>query len=52
MSLISRLAGSLVKRGRFEVQLPGGRRETLGPGGGKEGSVGIADAKALRQLLR
>jgi len=50
--LISRLAGSLVKRGRIEVQLPGGRRETLGPGGGKEVSVRIADAKALRQLVR
>ena len=52
MSLITRLAGSLVKRGRIEVQLPGGGRETLGPGGGKEVAIRIADAKALRQLLR
>ncbi|MCW3797852.1 cyclopropane-fatty-acyl-phospholipid synthase family protein [Sphingomonas sp. BN140010] len=52
MSLITRLAGSLVKRGRIEVELPGGRRETLGPGDGKEVALRITDAKALRQLLR
>jgi len=52
MSLITRLAGGLVKRGRIEVELPGGRRESLGPGGGKEVAIRITDAKALRQLVR
>jgi len=52
MSLIGRLAGSLVKRGRIHVRLPGGREESFGPGGFHEVTIRITDGAALRQLIR
>jgi len=52
MSLITRLAGSLVKRGTLTVHLPNGAREVLGPGGGKAVTVRITDGAAVRQLIR
>ena len=47
MSLITRIAGPLVKRGRIHLILPDGSRETLGPGGAEEVTLRIADRRAL-----
>lgn len=52
MSIIERLVGPLVKKGRINILLPGGGTERLGPGGWKEVTLRITDAGALRQLLR
>lgn len=52
MSLVQRLAGSLIKRGRVNIHLPGGGTERLGPGGGKEVTIRITDGAALRKLIR
>ena len=52
MSLIARLAAPLVKRGHVHVILPDGGRETLGPGGGDEVTIRLADRAALGQLVR
>ena len=52
MSLITRLVGSLVRRGQVHLILPDGSRETLGPGGAEEVTVRITDRRALAQLAR
>jgi cyclopropane-fatty-acyl-phospholipid synthase len=52
MSMITSLAGSLIKRGQVTVLLPGGGRETLGPGDGPDVTIRITDGAALRQLIR
>lgn len=52
MSLVTRLLGSLVKRGQIHLILPDGSRETLGPGGAEEVTVRIVDRRALTQLVR
>ena len=52
MSLIQRLAGSLVKRGQVHLILPDGTRETLGPGGGKQVTVRLTDRAAIAQMAR
>jgi cyclopropane-fatty-acyl-phospholipid synthase len=52
MSLISRLVGPLVKRGKLTVVLPNGKTEVLGPGGGNAVTVRFVDGAAVRQLIR
>ena len=52
MSLIGRFAGPLVRKGKIHVVLPGGKRETLGPGGGKELTVRLTDRRAIGELVR
>ena len=52
MSLITRLAGPLIKQGHVHLILPDGGRETLGPGGGLEVTIRLTDRKALGQLAR
>ena len=52
MSFISRLVAPLIKRGRLNVIFPGGKREQLGPGGGKEVTVRLTDGGAVRALIR
>jgi cyclopropane-fatty-acyl-phospholipid synthase len=52
MSLISKFAGSLVRKGRINVILPGGGRETLGPGGGREITIRFTDRRAIGELVR
>jgi cyclopropane-fatty-acyl-phospholipid synthase len=52
MSLITRLAGPLVKRGHIHLILPDGSRQTLGPGGAEEVTIRFTDRAALRRLAR
>ncbi|MCY7397916.1 MAG: cyclopropane-fatty-acyl-phospholipid synthase family protein [Sphingomonas bacterium] len=52
MSLITRLAAPLVKKGLVHLILPDGSRETLGPGGGEEVTIRLTDRAALGQLVR
>ena len=52
MSLIGRLVGTLVTRGRITLVTPGGKRETYGPGGGKELTVRFADKRVALDLVR
>ena len=52
MSLISRLIGTLLTRGRITLIQPDGGRETYGPGGGKELTIRFADRKVAFDLVR
>jgi cyclopropane-fatty-acyl-phospholipid synthase len=52
MSLVQRVARSLVKRGRIDIDLPNGGRESLGPGGGKEVRLRLTDSRAMLELAR
>ena len=52
MSLISRLIGPLLKKGRITLIQPDGSRETYGPGGGKELTIRFADRKVAFDLVR
>ena len=53
MTLIARLAGSLVKRGRITLLLPDGTREELGPGkDGRHVTVRVSDRRTLAELAR
>jgi cyclopropane-fatty-acyl-phospholipid synthase len=52
MSLITRIAEPLVKRGRIHLILPDGKRETLGPGGAEEVTIRFTDRAALGQMAR
>ena len=52
MSLIGRLVGTLVTRGRITLVTPGGKRETYGPGDGKELTVRFADKRVALDLVR
>lgn len=52
MSIISRLIGTLLTRGRLTLVQPDGSRETYGPGGGKELTVRFADRRVAFDLVR
>ena len=52
MSIISRLIGALLTRGRLTLVQPDGSRETYGPGGGKELTVRFADRRVAFDLVR
>ena len=52
MALISRLIGTLLKRGRITLVQPDGSRETYGPGGGTELTVRFADKRVAFDLVR
>ena len=53
MSLIGRLLGTLVKRGRLTVITPDGQRESYGPGnGGKAMTIRFTDHRLALQIVR
>ncbi len=52
MSIISRLIGTLLTRGRITLVQPDGGRETYGPGGGQELTVRFTDKRVAFDLVR
>ena len=52
MSIISRLIGPLLTRGRITLVQPDGSRQTYGPGGGKELTIRFADRRVAFDLVR
>src|SRR5688572_5705466 len=52
MSIISRLIGPLLTRGRITLVQPDGSRETYGPGGDKELTIRFADRRVAFDLVR
>ena len=52
MSLIGKLLGKLMSRGRLTLVQPNGARETYGPGGGQELTVRLMDRKVAFDIAR
>jgi cyclopropane-fatty-acyl-phospholipid synthase len=52
MSLIGRLVDKLLKQGRITLVTPDGKRETIGPGGGKALTVRFADNRVAFEILK
>src|SRR4051812_13381480 len=52
MSLIGRLVDKLLKQGRITIVSPGGKRETVGPGGGTALTVRFADDRVGFEILK
>jgi cyclopropane-fatty-acyl-phospholipid synthase len=52
MSLIGKLVGTLVKRGRLTLVTPDGKRESYGPGGGADLTIRFNDRKVAFDIAR
>jgi cyclopropane-fatty-acyl-phospholipid synthase len=52
VSLIGKLLGKLMSRGRLTLVQPNGARETYGPGGGQELTVRLMDRKVAFDIAR
>src|SRR3954464_5112239 len=52
MSLIGRLVDKLLKTGSITIVSPDGKRETVGPGGGKALTVRFADNRGAFEILK
>ena len=52
MALIGRLVDKLLKQGSITFVMPGGRRETHGPGGGKHLTVRLADRQIGLEIMK
>ena len=52
MSLIGRLVDKLLKQGSVTLEMPGGKHETYGPGGGKHVTVRFTDNRVAFDILK
>jgi cyclopropane-fatty-acyl-phospholipid synthase len=52
VTLVDRLVGPLVTKGRLTLVQPGGSRATFGPGGGKALTVTLADRRVALEVAR